>query len=213
MKIEIKNLSKKFKNIEVLRDVNLTFESGKIYGLYGRNGSGKSVLLKMLCGFYSSTSGEILYNGENLEKLDLSKLDIRAMIENPSFFPDVSGFENLMMLANIQKKIGCNEVIKALETVNLLDDRNKRYGKYSLGMKQKLGFACVIMEDAKVIILDEPFNGIEKVTCDKLMNYLKELKKQDKIIILSTHIREDLEHLSDEIYLFEDGTIKKHSGV
>ena len=207
MKIELKHVCKAFKKIEVIKDINLTLESGKIYGLYGRNESGKSVLLKMISGFYIPTSGEILYDGVNLNtKLEFPK-DLRALIEGPSFFPDLSGYENLKMLAKIQHKIGEEEIIEALEIVNLKDEMKKKYGKYSLGMKQKLGIAQAIMEHPKILILDEPFNGVEQKTVDKLIDYLKELKKQDCLIIISTHIKEDLKRLADIIYIMDDGKL------
>ncbi len=206
MKIKIKNVCKSFKNIEVLKNINIELESGKIYGLYGRNGAGKSVLLKIICGFYVPTSGEILYNGENLNSKNDFPKDLRALIEKPSFFPDLTGFENLKMLAKIQNKISDNEINKALEIVNLLDEKNKKYSKYSLGMKQKLGIAQAIMENPKILILDEPFNGVEQKTVEKLINYLKSIKK-DRLIIISTHIKEDLNKLSDVIYIMDDGKI------
>lgn len=206
MKIKIKNVCKSFKNIEVLKNINIELESGKIYGLYGRNGAGKSVLLKIICGFYVPTSGEIIYNGENLNSKNDFPKDLRALIETPSFFPDLTGFENLKMLAKIQNKISDNEINKALEIVNLLAEKNKKYSKYSLGMKQKLGIAQAIMENPKILILDEPFNGVEQKTVEKLINYLKSIKK-DRLIIISTHIKEDLNKLSDVIYIMDDGKI------
>ena len=206
MKIEVKNVSKSFKNIEILNNINITFTPGKIYGLYGRNGSGKSIFLKMLCGFYLPTKGEILYDGINLNKELEYPPNLRAQIENPSFFPDLTGYENLKLLANIQNKITNKDIIKALEIVNLLEEKDKKYSKYSLGMKQKLGIAQAIMEDPEILILDEPFNGIEQKTVSKLIDYLNSIKT-NKIIIISTHIKEDLNKMADEIYYFDNLTI------
>ena len=206
MKIEVKNVSKSFKNIEILNNINITFTPGKIYGLYGRNGSGKSSFLKMLCGFYLPTKGEILYDGINLNKELEYPPNLRAQIENPSFFPDLTGYENLKLLANIQNKITNKDIIKALEIVNLLEEKDKKYSKYSLGMKQKLGIAQAIMEDPEILILDEPFNGIEQKTVSKLIDYLNSIKT-NKIIIISTHIKEDLNKMADEIYYFDNLTI------
>ncbi|MDD2434877.1 MAG: ABC transporter ATP-binding protein [Bacilli bacterium] len=208
MKIEVRNVSKSFKNIDVLRNINITLEQGKIYGLIGRNGSGKSVFLKMLCAFYEPTSGEILYDGINIIKEKKFPPNTRALIEKPSFIPDISGYENLELLASIQDIIGRSEIIDALEKTNLLSEKDKKYSDYSLGMKQKLGIAQVIMENPNIMILDEPFNGIEEKTAIKLRKFLKE-EKTNKIIIIASHIKDDIEGLADIIYTFDDGTIKR----
>ncbi len=207
MKIECINLSKKFKNDNAVNNINYTFESGKIYGLYGRNGTGKSVFLKMICGLYVPTSGKVLYDGVNLNEKNLYPENMRALIESPAFFPDLTGYENLSILAKIQNKIGDKEIEDALKIVNLIDEKDKKYNKYSLGMKQKLGIAQAIMENPDVIVLDEPFNGIERGTVEKILEFLKEKKDEGKLIIISSHIKEDLEFVSDEILLFDNGTI------
>lgn len=208
MKIQIKNLSKSFKGIIILDNVSIEFESGKIYGLIGRNGSGKSVFLKLLCNFYVPTSGEILYDGLNINEKNIFLPDTRALIEKPSFLPDLSGFDNLKLLASIQGKIGDKEINESLKKVNLFDDKDKKYKIYSLGMKQKLEIAQVLMEDPKVMILDEPFNGIEEKTAEKLRNILKEEVKKDKIIIIASHIKEDVFELADVVYKFDDGKVE-----
>jgi len=209
MKIEIRNLSKKFKEENVLSDINLVFESGNIYGLYGRNGAGKSVFLKLLCGFYSPTSGNITYDGIDLDAQLKYPKNLRALIEKPSFFPDLTGFENLKLLAQIQNKITNNDILNALEIVNLIDEKDKKYSKYSLGMKQKLGIAQVIMENPEIMVLDEAFNGIEQKTVEKLINYFQNEKKKGKIIIMSTHIKEDLIKMADKIYYFDLGKVSE----
>lgn len=207
MVIEVKNVCKVFKNTSVLNDVNMTFKSGHIYGINGRNGSGKSVLLKILCGIYYPSSGSILYDGKEYSSDVIISSNIRALIENPSFFPGLSGFENLKILAKIQNKISDKEIDKALEEVNLLKDKNKLYSEYSLGMKQKLGIAQVIMEDPHVLVLDEPFNGIEEESVKKLMKFLIDEKNNGKIIILSSHIKDDLDNIADVIYKFDAGNV------
>lgn len=204
MKIEIKNVSKDFKEVVILKDINVIFESGKIYGLIGKNGSGKSVFLKMLCGFYKPTSGEILFDGENIIKNNTFPKNTRALIEKPNFLPDLSGFENLELLASIQRIIGKQEIIEALDKVNLSEDKDKKYKKYSLGMKQKLGIAQVLMENPNVIILDEPFNGIEEKTANKLREVLIKEREAGKLIIIASHIQEDIEKLADIVYKFDD---------
>ncbi len=208
MKIEVKNLSKEFKKILILDNISVTFEKGKIYGLIGRNGSGKSVFLKILCALYEPTNGEVLYDETNIFKEEKIPSNTRALIESPNFIEELTGYENLEMLANIQNKIGRHEIEEALRKVNLYEEKDKKYSKYSLGMKQKLGIAQVLMEDPEVMILDEPFNGIEEETAVKLRGILKEERKKGKIIILASHIKEDIENLADVIYKFDGGKIK-----
>lgn len=207
MKISVKNVSKKFKKVYVLQDVNLEFVEGKIYGLIGRNGSGKSVLLKLLCGFYEPSSGKIYYDNIDLKKNGLFPPSTRSLIEKPNFLPYLTGFENLKLLADIQKNISEKDIIYTLERVNLKEDMNKKFCEYSLGMKQKLGIAQVLMEDPKVMILDEPFNGIEDETAIKIRNILLEEKANDKIIIIASHIKEDIEQLCDVVYKVDGGNI------
>ena len=127
MKINVNNVEKKFKDSIVLKNINLNFESGKIYGLIGRNGSGKSVFLKMLCGFYQPSNGEILFNGKDYSSIDMFPPDIRALIEKPNFIPELSGYENLELLANIQKKINKKTILDTLDSVNLLTEMDKKY--------------------------------------------------------------------------------------
>lgn len=212
MKIELKNVTKEFDKVEVIKNINLEFESGKIYGLYGRNGSGKSVLMKLICGFLIPTKGKILINGKDFNAKNEYPDNLRAVIEKPSFFPELTGFENLKLLAKIQNKIGEEEIIKALDLVNLLDEKDKKYSKYSLGMKQKLAIAQAIMEEPSILILDEPFNGIEEKSVEKITIFLKEEAKNGKTIIFSTHIKEDLENLADIIYKIDNGTIYENQG-
>ena len=208
-KIKLVNIEKKFKDNLIFSNVNLEFNSGKIYGLIGRNGSGKSVLLKMLCGFYVPSEGEIYLDDYNFIKNNEFPRDIGALIEKPSFLPNLTGYENLKYLSNIQKKIDDNQIYSTLKIVNLLDDKDKLYFKYSLGMKRKLGIAQAIMEDPEIIILDEPFNGIELTTAKKIRKYLSSIKK-NKIIIIATHIKDDLIDFVDEIYEFNDKKVRKY---
>lgn len=207
MKIELKNLSKNFDKNKVIDNINITFTEGNIYGLYGRNGSGKSVIMKLICGFLIPTEGQILFDGIDFNANDEYPNSLRAVIERPSFFPNLTGYENLKLLAEIQNKISDKEIIESLKIVNLINEKDKKFSKYSLGMKQKLAIAQAIMEEPKIIILDEPFNGIEEKTVSKLIKYLKEEKQKGKIIIFSTHIKEDLDNLADKIYKIENGSI------
>ncbi len=213
MKIELKNVSKSFKKNLIINNISATFEPGHIYGFYGRNGSGKSVLQKIISGLYVPTSGSVIVDGVDINKEKIYPKNMRILIEKPAFFPDLSGFNNLKLLADINKTIDENKIIETLELVNLKEEMNKKYSKYSLGMKQKLGVAQAIMEDPDILILDEPFNGIEQATVDKLTKYLLKKKKEGKLIIISTHIREDLTKLSDKIYVFDNGSIKEKKNV
>lgn len=213
MKIELKNVSKSFKKIKVIDDVSISFESGHIYGFYGRNGSGKSVLQKIISGLYTPTTGTVLVDGVDINAIGTYPSNMRVLIEKPAFFPDISGFENLKLLADINKTIDEKKILEILELVNLTEEKNKKYSKYSLGMKQKLGVAQAIMEDPDILILDEPFNGIEQATVDKLTEYLLEKKKEGKLIIVSTHIKEDLTKLSDKIFVFDNGKVSEAKNV
>lgn len=211
MKIEIKKVSKKFKNIEVLKNVSMTLESGHIYGFTGHNGSGKTVLLKLICAFLEPTTGEILFDGKNVIKENSFPPSTRALIEKPNFLSDLTGYENLELLARIQNIIGEKEIEDTLKKVGLEEDKDKLYYKYSLGMKQKLGIAQVLMEDPEILILDEPFNGLDENSIKNIRkNLLKEKEKgKGKLIILAIHDKEDIKVLCDEIYKFNDGTVKK----
>lgn len=209
MKLEIKNLSKKFGENIILEDVNLTLNSGKIYGFVGRNGSGKSVLLKMICGFYPPTEGSILLDGVNYSEKNEFPVNTRVLIEKPKFLPDLTGYENLELLASIQNKIGKKEIDEVMEKLNLVKEKDKKYSKYSLGTKQKLGIAQVLMEDPSLIILDEPFNGVENETASKIRKLLIEEKKKDKIILIASHIKEDIEKLADVTYEVDGGKVKQ----
>lgn len=209
MKIKVDNLCKTIKNNSILENISYEFESKKIYGIVGRNGSGKTVFLKILCGLYSPTTGSVYINDEKVTLDNNYKFNIGALIENPKFFNDLSGFENLKILADIKKEINEEQIISFLDMFSLKNDMNKKYGKYSLGMKQKLGIIQAIMEDQKIIILDEPFNGVEESTVKIIKDYLKEEVKKDKIIIITSHIKDDLENLVDKTIKFDNGKLIK----
>ena len=207
MKIELKNVSKKFDKSEVLKNVNLTFEKGNIYGFVGRNGSGKSVLLKLICAFYEPSSGLILFDGENIIANNKYPPSTRALIEKPTFIPDLTGLENLMLLASIQNIINEVQILETLKLVDLYEEKDKKYHKYSLGMKQKLGIAQVLMENPEVLILDEAFNGLDNASSDKIRKLILDEKKKGKIVIIASHIKEDIVMLCDKVYELDDGNI------
>ena len=206
--IVVKEVSKSFDDAEVLHDINLEFKEGHIYGFVGRNGSGKSVLFKILCGLYFPTTGSVVIDGVDIHKNNIFPNNMRVLIEKPNFLPNLTGLENLKLLASIQNKITEDDIIDILNKLNLKDDMNKLYHKYSLGMKQKLAIAQVLMEDPEIMIFDEPLNGIEEKTVKIIKNILLEEKKKKKIILIASHIKDDIEQLADIVYLMDDGKIK-----
>lgn len=208
MKIDIKNINKSFKGNQVLNNINMHLETGNIYGFSGRNGSGKSVLLKVITGLYQVDSGSVSINDKVIDFKKEFIENLGILIEGPKFFSNLTGLENLKFLASINSKISEKEILSSLDIVNLINEKDKKYNKYSLGMKQKLGIAAAIMENPDILILDEPFNGIENISVKKIKEYLKSIK-ENKIIILSTHIKEDLEELSDYIYYFDAGIVSE----
>ena len=209
MSIIINNVSKKIGNDVILDNINLTFEEGKIYGLVGRNGSGKSMILKTICGFIKPDTGFVLIDDNDIYKTCSFPDDTGALLDVPNYIPDLTGLENLQLLAQIQNKIGNDEIIETLKMVNLYESKDKKFKKYSLGMKQKLGIAQALMENPKIIILDEPFNGLEDESCEKIRKLLIDEKNKNKIIIIATHIKEDIESLCDVVYRVDNGKIKE----
>ncbi len=210
MSIKIKNVSKKIKREQVLDRVTLTFNEGHIYGITGRNGSGKTMLLKTICGFVVPDDGEVIVDGENIFKTSGFPKDTRAMFDSSNYLNDLSGYENLELLASIQNKITKKEIDETLEQVKLTTEKNKKFGKYSLGMKQKVGIAQVLMEDPKIMIFDEPFNGLDDNSAKNIRKILKKKKEEGKIIIIATHVKEDIENLCDIIYRMDKGKVVKN---
>ena len=207
MKIVLKNIKKEYKKNIILEDVNIEFEDGNIYGFIGRNGSGKSLLLKLICGFIVPTAGQIIYDDKILNKDIVVPPSTRCLIERPQFIPTLSGYKNLELIANIKKIITKEEIERALKNVGLYEEKDKKYYKYSLGMKQKLGIAQVLMENSKIMIFDEPFNGLDDESTKKIRKILLAQKKEGKLILIATHIKEDIENLCDVIYKLDNGKI------
>lgn len=176
MEIKLENVSKRFKNENVLNGISYSFESGKIYSIVGRNGSGKSVLLKIIAGLYLQDKGNVLFDNKNYNMINEIPDNLGIVIEQPSFINDLTGLENLKLLASIRNVATERDIVESLEIVNLKDDMNKKYSKYSLGMRQKLSIAQAIMEQQKVILLDEPFNGIDRQSVVAIKEYLKKAK-------------------------------------
>ena len=205
--IEVQNVVKRFRDQVVLKNVSISFEKGQIHGIVGRNGSGKTVLFKCICGLMHPEEGVILVNGKRVGRdVDMPE-DIGAIIEAPGFLPNYSGYTNLRFLANIRRKIGKEEILNVLKTVGLDPESRKHVGKYSLGMRQRLGIAQAIMENPDYLILDEPFNGLDQDGVEDVHQLLQKLKKEGKCILLASHSATDISKACDEVYKIKEGKI------
>lgn len=202
--IIVEHVYKSFGMEQILTDVNLKISAGKIFGIVGNNGSGKTVLMKCICGFLQPDSGIIRVNGKIVGKECDFPEDLGVIIETPGFLPNLTGYQNLKILASLKGIIGKEEIREVLLRVGLDPDMRKPVGKYSLGMRQRLGIAQAIMEKPKVLILDEPFNGLDKTGVGHMRGLLRELKGQGKAILLASHNAQDIEVLCDEVHDMED---------
>lgn len=197
--IVVEHLNKSFGRQEVLSDVNFSIEPGKSLGVVGNNGSGKTVLMKCICGFIKPDSGTIYVDGFRIGKdVDFPK-DLGVIIETPGFIPYLTGYQNLKILASLKGKIGKKEIREALIRVGLNPNNRKNVAKYSLGMRQRLGIAQAIMEDPKVLVLDEPFNGLDKAGVSHMRELIIEMKNREKAILLASHNAADIELLCDNV--------------
>ena len=207
--ISIENLNKQFKNQLVLNNINVKFSNGHIYGIIGRNGSGKTVLLKCICGFLKPTTGVISVNHKIVGKdIDFPE-NLGFIIETPGFLLNYSGYKNLKYLASIRKKIDSNEIKDSMSLVGLDFADKKHVGKYSLGMRQRLGIAQAIMEKPDILVLDEPMNALDKNGVEEMRRLFLKMKSEGKLILLTSHNREDIEILCDEVYEMEEGILNK----
>ena len=206
MEIKLISYNKKIKEDYVLKDINYTFKQGNIYVLIGKNGSGKTMLLKAMSGFLRPSTGKVIVNDQELYLKEEFPKDMGVMIGNCEYIKDMTGKDNLKYLASLLKKIDDDRINEVIDIVNLTDEKDKLVKKYSLGMKQKLGIAQAIMEYPKILLLDEPFNGIDNESVSKIKKYLYSIKK-DTIIIIATHYKEDIDNFCDSIIKLENGTI------
>lgn len=206
-KIVTENASIKIKNKYILKDINLEFENGKIYGFYGRNGSGKTVFMKSIIGLMKLTEGRVICDEKIIGK-DMDFLpDAGILIEEPSFYRQYSAVTNLKMLAGIQKKITKTVIEEAIRAVGLDPDDSKKVSKYSLGMLKRLGIAQAIMEDPEILILDEATSALDEEGVNWFRNFMLEQKEKNKLVIISSHIKEDIEMLCDEVISLEHGKV------
>lgn len=207
--ISIKNYNKSIKNNKILNNINLTLESGKVYGLKGRNGSGKSMLMRAMSGMMFPDSGEVIINKINITKEKKVYDNIGVLIENAGFIDYLNGYDNLKLLANIKNIITDSEIKEWMIKFNLDPDNKTKVRGYSLGMRQKLGIIQALMEKPEILFLDEPINALDEESIRIFNAEIKKIKSEDKIVVISNHNYEELKELCDEIIEIESGTIKK----
>lgn len=205
--IEVNNITKSFKKKIVLKNVSASFERGMIHGIIGRNGSGKTVLLKCICGFFSVDEGSIFVDDKKI--MHSCPKDIGIILETPGFIENKSGYQNLKMLASIKGIIGSDEINTAMERVGLDARDKKAVKKYSLGMRQRLAIAQAIMESPKLLLLDEPMNGLDKEGVQEMRKLFLELKENGITILLASHYAEDINLLCDTVWEMEQGILKR----
>lgn len=211
--IEIENVTKSFGESVVLDDVSAGFEADMIHGIIGRNGSGKTVLFKCICGLMYPDKGNIFINGENYAAKKDAPRNIGVIIESPGFLPQYSGYRNLKFLADINRKVGKEEIRASMHTVGLDPKEGKHVGKYSMGMRQRLGLAQALMENPDIIILDEPMNGLDKSGVDDMRKLFSDLRGKHKTILIASHSAEDISILCDSVWEMDSGVLTKTTSV
>ena len=205
--IEVNNLFLTIKKVPILVDINTIFERGKNHGLIGRNGSGKTMLMKCICGFVKPTNGTITVDGKRIGKDCDFPENTGIIIETPGFIPFYSGYKNLKLLADLRKKITADDVRNTMKTVGLDPELKRHVRKYSLGMRQRLGLAQAIMENPELLILDEPMNGLDKDGVRDMRQYMLNLKEKGKTILIASHSAEDIDTLCDTVCEMDKGAL------
>lgn len=205
--ISVKNAVKRFKETTALDNVSVDFERGKIHGIIGRNGSGKSVLFKCITGFMALDSGEITVMGEKVRPAKAQ--DIGIIIEQPGFIGSLSGYKNLKLLAGIRKEISDERIREVIRFVGLDPDEKKHVSKYSMGMRQRLGIAQAIMESPPILVIDEPMNGLDKNGVAEIRELLKKLREDGTTILIASHYSGDIDELCDTVHEMELGRISR----
>lgn len=203
--IEVKNVSLTLQKNPILKNISASFEKGKIHGLIGRNGSGKTMLMKCICGFVKPTDGEITVDGKRIGKDCDFPENAGIIIETPGFVPYYSGLKNLKLLAALKGRISADEIKNAMRRVGLDPDLKRHVRKYSLGMRQRLGLAQAIMENPELLVLDEPMNGLDKDGVKDMREYLLDLKEKGKTILIASHSAEDIDILCDRVFEMDKG--------
>lgn len=208
MNISIEHVTKKIKDATVLKDICLEMKGGTVYGLQGKNGSGKTMLMRAISGLIRPTSGRIVINGEQLHKNISIPRSIGLLLENPSLLPEYDASQNLKLLAKMQGGVPEEEIRQLIRDVGLEDARHKKVEKYSLGMKQRLGIAAAILGSPDIILLDEPINAIDGEGVEEIRSLILSLKNEKRIIIVACHDKEEMNLLADEIVHLRDGRIE-----
>lgn len=209
MEIKIKNATKIIKGNVILDDVNMTLHSGMIYGLQGPNGSGKTMLMRLISGLIRATSGEVQIDGQILGKEMDFPHSVGLLIETPAFLPNHTGLKNLELLAQIKNEISHEDVRSTIKRVGLNPDDKRTFRRYSLGMKQRLGIASAIMEKPDIIILDEPINALDENGVAQICEIIKEERDRGALIIMACHDAQILESMADELYSIYEGKVRK----
>lgn len=204
--IELTEVKKSINNNLVLNNINLSLEEGKIYGFVGRNGCGKTMLFKAICGLINISEGTIFVDGKQI-KNGMIPNEVGIIIENPGFLDNFSAFENLELLASIKNSISKEDIKKVIKLVGINPDDNKAIKKYSLGMKQRLGIAQAIMENPKILLLDEPMNGLDEEAVEEFRELFMKIKNNGTIILIASHNKDDIDKLCDHVYKMDGGKI------
>ena len=207
--ISVEHVSLTIGAAQILRDISVQFEAGEIHGIAGRNGSGKTMLMKCICGFIRPTAGRIVVDGNQVGRDVDFPPDLGLLIETPGFIPYYSGLKNLELLAAVNRRASKERLNACMELVGLGDAKGKRVSRYSMGMRQRLGIAQAIMEDPQLLILDEPLNGLDEQGVEDIGALLLELKGQGKTILLSSHNGEDIDLLCDSVCKMAGGVLTK----
>ncbi len=207
--IECEHVSLTIGKTRILQDIHISFEKGRIHGIVGRNGSGKTMLMKCICGFIRPDTGSIIVSGKKLSRSYDFPKDVGFIIETPGFIPYYSGLKNLKILADIQQRADVERIRQVMEQLGLNPNLNRHVKKYSLGMRQRLGLAQAIMEDPDILVLDEPMNGLDKEGVKEMRQYLADFRDQGKTILLASHSMEDIELLCDTIAEMDRGRLER----
>ena len=207
--ISVSNMTKDYGEGRGIFGFDFSVREGEVFGLVGTNGSGKTMLMRAISGLILPTSGYVEVDGKRIGKdIDFPQ-DIGVLIENPGFIGSYSGFKNLKLLASLKNKVKDEQICKLMKQLALDPNDEKKYRKYSLGMKQKLGIIAAIMEEPEIIILDEPFNALDEKSCEIVNEMLFKIKANNKIIIIACHDKEELFKIADVVYVIENGEVKK----